>query len=184
MKCIFKQIQWELTKNIVPRNLCAIWKLNKEWPLKKDSVTFLRFLKLLKLKKNSITALRLLKFLINKFLILKKGLRLFLTALKDFNFEKGLHHNLMTLKVCQNSYSVECWWTVASEGRASCDYINKLDHPWVTNFIALVEIHFLFGTKFSSNEGIDTCFNVECVLLDRNFGFLCGYLVITARFIV
>ena len=30
-------------------------------------------------------------------------------------------------------------------------------------------------TKFSWNEGIDTCFNVECVLLGRNFDFLGGY---------
>ena len=39
-------------------------------------------------------------------------------------------------------------------------------------------IYFIFGTKFSWNEGIDTCFNVECVLLDRNFDFLGCYLVV------
>ena len=45
-------------------------------------------------------------------------------------------------------------------------------------------IYFIFGTTFSSNQGIDTCFNVECVLLDRNFDFLGGYLVVTARYLV
>ena len=30
------------------------------------------------------------------------------------------------------------------------------------------------------NERIDTCFNVECMLLGRNFDFLGGYLVVTA----
>ena len=53
----------------------------------------------------------------------------------------------------------------------------------MSNFIAL-GIYFLFGTKFSWNEGIDTCFNVECVLLGRNFDFLSGYLVVTARYLV
>ena len=57
-------------ENVVPGNLCIIWKLNEQWPLKKDSVTFLRLLKLLKLKKNSTTALQL----------------------KVFNTEKGHHH--------------------------------------------------------------------------------------------
>ena len=42
------------------------------------------------------------------------------------------------------------------------------------NFIAL-GIYFLFGAKFSWNEGIDTCFNVENVLLGRNLDFLGGY---------
>ena len=71
------------------------------------TVTFWWLLKFLKLKENSTTALRLLKFL-----ILKKGLRCFLTTLKVFNPEKrhhhclkvfntkkGLHHFLRTLKV-------------------------------------------------------------------------------------
>ena len=39
-------------------------------------------------------------------------------------------------------------------------------------------------TKFSWNEKIDTCFNVECVLLGRNFDFLGGYLVVTARYLM
>ena len=37
--------------------------------------------------------------------------------------------------------------------------------------------------KFSWNDGIDTCFNGECVLLSRNFDFLGGYLVVTARYL-
>ena len=50
------------------------------------------------------------------------------------------------------------------------------------SFIAL-GIYFLFGTKFSWNEGTDTCFSVECVLLGCNFDFLGGYLV-TACYLV
>ena len=61
--------------------------------------------------------------------------------------------------------------------------INKLDLLWVPNVIAL-GIYFIFGTKFSWNEGIDTCFNVECVLRGRNFDSLGGYLVVTARYLV
>ena len=53
----------------------------------------------------------------------------------------------------------------------------------MSNFIAL-RIYFIFGTKFSWNEVIDTCFNVECMLLGRNFDFLAGYLVLTARYLV
>ena len=45
-------------------------------------------------------------------------------------------------------------------------------------------IYFIFGTKFSWNERIDTCFNVECGLLSRNFDFFGGYLVVTARYLV
>ena len=61
--------------------------------------------------------------------------------------------------------------------------INKHDQLWMPNFITL-EIYFIFGTKFSWNEGIDTCFNVEFVLLGRNFDFLSDYLVVTARYLV
>ena len=49
--------------------------------------------------------------------------------------------------------------------------INELDLLLVPNFTVL-GIDFIFGTKFSWNEGIDTCFNFECVLLGRNFDFL------------
>ena len=38
--------------------------------------------------------------------------------------------------------------------------INELDLLWLANFIAL-GIYFIFGTKFSGNEGIDTWFDVE-----------------------
>ena len=61
--------------------------------------------------------------------------------------------------------------------------INELDLLWVPNFIVL-GIYFIFGTKFSWNEVIDTCFNVEYVLLGRNFGFIGGYLVVTARYLM
>ena len=44
-------------------------------------------------------------------------------------------------------------------------------------------IYFIFGIKFSWNEGNNTCLNVEYVLLDRNFDFLGGYLVVTARYL-
>ena len=50
--------------------------------------------------------------------------------------------------------------------------IKEHDLLWVPNFIAL-GIYFLFRTKFSWNEGIDTCFNVD---------FLGGYLVVIARY--
>ena len=45
-------------------------------------------------------------------------------------------------------------------------------------------IYFIFGTKFSWNGGIDTCFNIECVLLGRNFDLLGGYLVGTCYLVV
>ena len=61
----------------------------------------------------------------------------------------------MALKVFQNSYSVESWWTDASEGRLSYYmFINELGPLWVPKFIAL-GIYFLFGTKLSCKEGID-----------------------------
>ena len=58
--------------------------------------------------------------------------------------------------------------------------INELDLLWVPNFMAL-GIYFISGTKYSWNKGIDTCFNVDCILLGRNFDFLGGHLVATAR---
>ena len=61
--------------------------------------------------------------------------------------------------------------------------INELGLFWVSNLIAL-GIYFVFGTKFSWNERIDTRFNVEYVLLGRNFYFLGGYLVVSARYLV
>ena len=69
--------------------------------------------------------------------------------------------------------------------------INEPDLLGLKKFIAL-ETNFIFGTSFSWNEGIDTHFNVECVLLGLNFDFLGGYcslpsgycslVVVTARY--
>ena len=65
----------------------------------------------------------------------------------------------------------------------------QISYLWLTNltcsecFISL-GIYFIFGTKFFWNEEIDICFNVECVLLGRNFDFLGGYVVVTARYLV
>ena len=53
-----------------------------------------------------------------------KELHDFLETLKSVNFEKWLDHFLITPKVFQNNYSVECWWTAASEGHI---FINELD---------------------------------------------------------
>ena len=50
------------------------------------------------------------------------------------------------------------------------------------NFIA-IGIQFLFGIKFSWNEGTDICFNAKCMLLDCNYDFLGGYLVATACYL-
>ena len=86
----------------------------------------------------------------------------------------------MTLKVFQKNYSVESDWKNAGEKTLQkVSYhilfmVNERELLWVPNFTAL-RIYFVFGTKFSWNEGIDTCFNVECVLLCCNFGFLGGY---------
>ena len=94
-------------ENIFPGNLRIIWKLNDVWPLKKNSVIFLRLLKFLKLKKNSISALRLLKFL-----ILKKGLRHFLPTFKVVNAEKGLHHFFTALKVFNTEKGLHDFLTI------------------------------------------------------------------------
>ena len=67
--------------------------------------------------------------------------------------------------------------------------INKLGLLWVQNFIPC-GIYFIFGTKFSWNEGIDTIqyqsggFNVKCVLLGCNFDFFGGYIVVTAHYLL
>ena len=53
----------------------------------------------------------------------------------------------------------------------------------MSNIIAL-GIYFIFETKFSWNEEIDTSLNVEYVLLGRNFDCFGGYLVVTARYLV
>ena len=56
---------------------------------------------------------------------------------------------------------------------------NKLDLLWLTNFIAL-GIYFSSGTKFSWNEGIDTCFNVDVCY----FTVILIFLVISACYLV
>ena len=53
----------------------------------------------------------------------------------------------------------------------------------MSNFIAL-GIYFVFGAKSSWNEWIDTCFNIECVLVGRNFDFPLSYLVVSARYLL
>ena len=95
IKMYSQEIQWELAEKILFQEICASYEsLKKRDHWKKDPVTFLPLLKLLKLKNNSITALRLLKFL-----ILKKGLHHFLTTFKVINVKKGLNHFLTTLIV-------------------------------------------------------------------------------------
>ena len=171
------------------------------------TVTFWRLLKFLKLKENSTTALWLLKFL-----ILKKGLHCFLTTLKVFNpekrhhrclkvfhTEKGLHHLLETLEgiILKNDsvtflklvkfIKIAILQNAGEQPLVKVAYhiifmINELHLLWVTNFIA-VGIYFLFGTKFSWNVETDTCFNVECMLLGRNYDFLGGCLVPTGRYL-
>ena len=51
------------------------------------------------------------------------------------------------------------------------------------NLIAL-GIYFIFGNQIFLDEGIDTCFNVECVLLGVIFDFLGDYLVVTDLYLV
>ena len=60
--------------------------------------------------------------------------------------------------------------------------INEHQLLRVPNFIA-IEIYFLYGTKFSGNEETYTCFDVECMLLGRNYDFLGDYLVDTFRYL-
>ena len=81
----------------------------------------------------------------------------------------------MTFKVFQGSYSVNA----GEQSFLKVAYhiifmIDELQVLWLPSFIAL-GICFLCGTRFSWNEETDTCFNVECVLLGRNFDFLGGY---------
>ena len=141
---------------------------------KKDLITFLWILKIFILKKGCMTFLQLLKFNI------EKGYHHLLETLAGFNFRKWLHHILMTLKLFQNSYSVECWWTAASECLLSYDiFINELDLLWLSNFIAL-GMYFLFGTKFSWNEGVEICFNVGYWLF--SWWLLGGYCSLTSGY--
>ena len=110
-----------------------------------------------------------------------KGLHYFLETLKGFSFEKWLHHILTTLTVFQNSYSGE--QSLVKVAYHIIFMINEHHLLWVPNFIAL-GMYFLLETKFSWREETNTCFNVECVLLDHNFNFLGCYLVVTARYLM
>ena len=87
----------------------------------------------------------------------------------------------MTLKVFQNSYSGE--QSLVKVAYHIIFMINELHLLWVPNFIAL-GMYFPFETKSSWSEQTDTCFNVECVLLDRNFDFLGCYLVVTTCYLM
>ena len=51
------------------------------------------------------------------------------------------------------------------------------------NFIAF-EKYFIFETKFYWNDGIDTCFNVECLILGFDYDCFRGFLVVNARYLV
>ena len=130
---------WPLKKNSYGHFLTTL----KVFKLNENSTTALRLLKFLILKKGLCCFLTtfkvfnpekrqhtVLKFQntekkLHHFLRtlkvsnIEKGLYHFLETLKGFNFEKWLRHIFITRKVYQNSYSVECWWTAASEGRLS-----------------------------------------------------------------
>ena len=177
-------------KSIVPGNLGIIGMLNEVWPIKgfDHCFTTLRVFNTEKGHHHCLKVFNTEKGLYHflktfKVFSFEKGLHHFPETLKGFNFEKWLPHILKTQKVFQTSYSVECWRTAAFKGRLSYILINELDLLWLPHFIAL-GIYFFYGNKFSWNEGIDTCFNVEYVLLDHNFHFLGGYLVVTACYLV
>ena len=50
---------------------------------------------------------------------IEKGLHHFFTTHQVFNIGKGLYQFLTAFRIFQNSYSVEHWWTEASERRLS-----------------------------------------------------------------
>ena len=56
--------------------------------------------------------------------------------------------------------------------------INELD--LIAKFHSIGNIFHLWDQIFR----IDTCFNVECELLGRNFNFFVGYFVVNARYLV
>ena len=97
-------------------------------------------------------------------------------------------HQWPTLTICVKFYTFVtiCMITLFSWPN-SPHYIvlkiYKLELLWVPNIVAL-GIYSIFGTKFSWNEGIDTCFHAKCVLLGRNFDFFCTYLVVNALYVV
>ena len=134
---LMKRDHWKRTFTV------TFWWLLKFLKLKENSTTALQLLKFLILKKGLCCILTTLEVFnpekrqhhclkvfntekgLHHFLStlkvsnIEKGHHHFLETLKGFNFEKKLRHILITRKVYQNSYSVECWWTAASEGRLS-----------------------------------------------------------------
>ena len=144
---LMKRDHWKKTFTV------TFWRLLKFLKLKENSTTTLRLLKFLILKKGLRCFLTTLKVFntekrhhhrlkvfntkkgLHPFLRtlkvsnIEKGLHHFLEALKGFNFEKWLRHILITRKVYQNSYSVECWWTAASEGRLSYRIYDQRTSP-------------------------------------------------------
>ena len=61
-----------------------------------------------------------------------------------------------------------------------------ISYLWLENFTCseCPIFPFLFRTRFSWDEENDTCLNVECVLLGRNFDFVGGYFVVAAHYIM
>ena len=180
------------TQNELHHCLATHWK--------KDSVTFLRLVKYLMLKKDTIIVLAFLipkkvsiTFLwLLKLLILKKGCIIFLRFLKFLILKKDFVTSLRLLKalILKND-SIPFLWLLnffiiailqnAGEQpllKVAYHIIFTVNVVWVPNFTAL-RIYFLFGTKFSRNEGIDTCFDAEYVFTLRLFWFswwlLVGY---------
>ena len=66
----------------------------------------------------------------------------------------------------------------------------QISYLWLTSLKVLgakcqnIGNIFHFWDQFSRNVEIDTCFNVELVLLVRNFDFFGGYLVDTTHYLV
>ena len=59
----------------------------------------------------------------------------------------------------------------------------QISYLWLMNLSCSdCQISFFMITKFSWNERIDTCFNVECVLLGCNFDFLGGYCLLPSGY--
>ena len=196
-------------ENVVPGNVSIISTLNEVWQLKKNSYGhFLPALKVFKTqrelhhcftalkifsywKKDSVAFLRLIKFLILKkdtiavlrFFIPKKGSITCLRLLKVLI----LKNDSVTFLKLVKFIKIAILQNAGEQPLVKVAYhiifmINELHLLWVTNFIA-IGIYFLFGTKFSWNVETDTCFNVECMLLGRNYDFLGGCLVPTGRYL-
>ena len=134
-------------ENVVPGNLCIIWKLNEAWPLKKDSVTFLRLLKLLKLKGTPPLPYDL------KFLILKKEPCHFLTNFKVFNTEKGHHH---CLKVFNTEIGLRHFFRTLKVFNIEKELHHFLETPKAFNFEKW--LHHILKTL----QVFQSSYSVEC----------------------